>query len=115
MTLINTGPITFKAKQHSCVSLSTTESEYIACTLGVKDLIWVKRFLEELGNPLHADACLMCDNQGAIKLIENPEYHERTKHIEVRHHFIREKWSAGLFESHTLRQICRKQTFSRKL
>lgn len=98
ISFINTGPISFKAKQQECVALSTTEAEYMACAIGVKDLIWLRRFTEELGAPINQEAWLLCDNQGAIRLVKNPEFHERTKHIDIKFHFIREKYADGIFE-----------------
>lgn len=98
VTFINTGPISFKAKQQECVALSTTEAEYMACVIGIKDLIWLKRFIEELSAPINDEAWLLCDNQGAIRLVKNPEFHERTKHIDIKYHFIREKYAAKVFE-----------------
>ena len=61
----------------------------MAACEAVKELIWVRRLLNEMsgysGTP---ELCL--DNQSAIKLVKNPQYHKRTKHIEVKFHFIRE-------------------------
>lgn len=98
VTFINTGPISFKAKQQDTVATSTTQAEYVACYVGVKDLIWITRFIDELGVPMDNQGWLMCDNQGAIRLVKNPEFHDRTKHIETKFHFIREYWTAGVFE-----------------
>jgi hypothetical protein len=79
------------------VATSTTEAEYIAASEAVKELCWLKRILSEL---LEEDvgAILHLDNQGSIKLVENPVMHRRTKHIDVRYHFIREKFQEGLFK-----------------
>lgn len=98
VTMINTAPITYKSKQQDIVTLSTTEAEYVACTFGVKDLIWIERFIRELQAPLSRKAILFCDNQSAIRLIKNPEFHERTKHIDIRYHFIRDTYASGLFD-----------------
>ncbi|GJV02855.1 retrotransposon protein, putative, ty1-copia subclass [Tanacetum coccineum] len=65
------------------------EAEYIALTEVVKEVIWLKGLLEELGIELNTVA-VNCDNQGAIHLSRNHVFHERTKHINVRYHFIRE-------------------------
>nr|GEV08394.1 retrovirus-related Pol polyprotein from transposon TNT 1-94 [Tanacetum cinerariifolium] len=71
------------------MALSTTEAEYMAPTEAVKEAIWLKGLLEELGLELNTMA-VNCDNQGAIHLSRNHVFHERTKHINVRYHFIRE-------------------------
>ncbi|GJW42591.1 retrovirus-related pol polyprotein from transposon TNT 1-94 [Tanacetum coccineum] len=65
------------------------EAEYMALTEAVKEAIWLRGLLEELGVELNTVA-VNCDNQGAIHLSRNHVFHERTKHINVRYHFIRE-------------------------
>ncbi|GJZ67969.1 retrovirus-related pol polyprotein from transposon TNT 1-94 [Tanacetum coccineum] len=65
------------------------EAEYIALTEAVKEAIWVRRFLKELGMELNIVA-VNCVNQGMIYLTQNHIFHERTKHINVSYHFIRE-------------------------
>nr|GFB15503.1 retrovirus-related Pol polyprotein from transposon TNT 1-94 [Tanacetum cinerariifolium] len=77
-----------KTLQH-VMALSTTEAEYMAFTEAVKETIWLKGLLEELGVELNR-VTVNCDNQGAIHLSRNHVFHERTKHINVRYHFIRE-------------------------
>lgn len=94
---INTGPITYKAQQQQRATLSTTEAEYIACAIAVKEIIWITTFLKELKIKIDPDVVLWCDNQSAIRLIKNSELHQRSKHIDIRHHFIREYYEDGLF------------------
>ena len=71
------------------VALSTTEAVYIAVSEAIKEAMWLKGLVSEL---LRVDvkATLMCDSQSAIHLSKNQAHHERTKHIDVRHHFIRQ-------------------------
>ncbi|GJX92245.1 retrotransposon protein, putative, ty1-copia subclass [Tanacetum coccineum] len=71
------------------VALSTTEVEYMALTEAVKEAIWLKGLVEELGVELNI-VVVNCDNQGAIYLSQNHVFHEKTKHINVRYHYIRE-------------------------
>lgn len=78
------------SERQDSVSRSTTESEYIASSEAVRELVWLKRLLMELIGPF--EPSLMMDNASAVKLVKNPEQHKRTKHIEVRYHFIREKY-----------------------
>ena len=59
-----------------------------------KELIWLKNFLEELGKE-QVDCVLFCDNQSAIHLAKNPVFHSKTKHIQLRYHFIRERINDG--------------------
>lgn len=79
------------------MALSSTESEYIAGSEAVKELVWLQRLLSDMDVTIEKPV-LRLDNQGAIKLTKNPEFHKRTKHIEVRYHFIREKFYEGCFQ-----------------
>ncbi|GJZ84446.1 retrovirus-related pol polyprotein from transposon TNT 1-94 [Tanacetum coccineum] len=79
----------WKATLQHVVALSTTEAEYMALTEAMKEAIWLRGLLEELGVELNT-VKVNCDNQGAIHLLWNHVFHERTKHINVRYHFIRE-------------------------
>ncbi|GJU83627.1 retrovirus-related pol polyprotein from transposon TNT 1-94 [Tanacetum coccineum] len=81
--------VSWKATLQHVVALSTTKAEYIALTEAVKEAIWLRGLLEELGVKLNTVA-VNCDNQGAIHLSRNHVFHERTKHINVRYHFIKE-------------------------
>ena len=68
-------------------ALSTTEVEYIALSLAAQDAIWLQKLLMELKVPSQP-ITLMEDNQGAIVLTKNPVAHSRTKHINIRFHFV---------------------------
>ncbi|GJT69684.1 retrovirus-related pol polyprotein from transposon TNT 1-94 [Tanacetum coccineum] len=81
--------VSWKATLQHVVALSTTEAEYMALTEAVKESIWLKGLLIELGVNLRS-VIVNCDNQSAIHLSRNAMFHERTKHINVRYHFIRE-------------------------
>jgi len=73
----------------STVTLSTTEAEYMAVTEAVKEAIWLRDLVEDLG--LHQGVTtVFCDRQSAIHLTKYQIYHERTKHIDVKYRFIRE-------------------------
>ncbi|KAD7478277.1 hypothetical protein E3N88_01413 [Mikania micrantha] len=81
--------VSWKATLQHVVALSTTESEYVALTEAVKEAIWLKGFVSDLGFH-NVDAVVLCDSQGAVQLSKNQRFHERTKHINVKLHFIRE-------------------------
>ena len=70
------------------VALSTTEVEYMATTKAVKEAIWLKGITEELAI-YRGKVVVYCDNQSAIHLAKNQSFHERSKHIDVRLHFVR--------------------------
>nr|GEW78285.1 retrotransposon protein, putative, Ty1-copia subclass [Tanacetum cinerariifolium] len=89
--------VSWKATLQHVVALSTTEAEYMALTEAVKEAIWLRGLLEELGVELNR-VTVNCDNQGAIHLSRNHVFHERTKHINVRYHFIREVLEAKTVE-----------------
>ena len=78
----------FSKKQNS-VSLSTTEAEYIAASLACSQVLWMKQTLKDFGLN-YSTTTIYCDNTSAINLSKNPVQHSRTKHIEVRHHFLRD-------------------------
>jgi hypothetical protein len=87
--------IDWSSRQQRSVSLSSTEAESIAMTSGLQDAMWIGSILEELKVRRAQEFVLYCDNQSAIKLGHNPVQHGRTKHIDVRYHFIREAIESG--------------------
>ncbi|KAH9779279.1 hypothetical protein KPL71_007667 [Citrus sinensis] len=89
------GAVSWKASLQSVVALSTTEAEYIALAEAVKEAKWLRGIISELG--LIQDTIpICCDNSSAIQLNRNSKYHERTKYVDVRLHFIREKIERGV-------------------
>jgi len=80
-------------KQHS-VATSTVEAEFMATSLAIKELNWLRGFLEEIGTPPWS-VKLYCDNQGCIANLKNPLYSKYTKHIAVCFHFAREAIAMG--------------------
>ncbi|KAH9668968.1 hypothetical protein KPL70_021600 [Citrus sinensis] len=89
------GAISWKSSLQSMVALSTTEAEYIALTEAVKEAIWLRGLVSELGFKQKV-VKVSCDSSSAIQLSKNPKYHERTKHIDVRMHFIRDEIGKGV-------------------
>jgi hypothetical protein len=113
------GAISWKSSKQSVLATSSSEAEYIACSEGAKEVLWLRRLMLEIqGNPstepMHYSheievqdqlrslyrtprpvqqsdnsQTILVDNQSAIKLTQNPRQHKRTKHIDVRYHFIR--------------------------
>ena len=76
------------------VALSTTEAEYIAATEAVKEALWLRGLIGDLGM-VQDNVDVHCDSQSAIHLAKNQVHHGRTKHIDVRFHFIREIIESG--------------------
>ena len=72
-------------------ALSTTEAEYMSVTQVAKEAIWLTALLKELEVKTTEEPMIIkVDNQGCIHLAKNPEYHARTKHINIQYHFIQE-------------------------
>lgn len=93
------GPISHYSKQQSSVVLSSCEAEYIGLTEAGKEVIWLSRLLTEFGHRQEKiPVRLNGDNQGSLALAVNPEHHRRTKHIDVRHHWIRGAVEDGFFK-----------------
>jgi hypothetical protein len=82
-------PIVWSSRRQATVSSSTVEAEYIAITEAGREVKWMRGLLATLGYR-QPTTTLFCDNQGAIQLTKRPTSHPRTKHIDIRHHQIRE-------------------------
>jgi Reverse transcriptase (RNA-dependent DNA polymerase) len=89
--LLAGAPISWSSKKQTSVALSSTEAEYIAAAHATKEAIWLRRLLTDFGIDTYSPTTLYIDNQSAIAIARNPEFHDRTKHIDIRHHFLREK------------------------
>ena len=84
-------PISWNSKKQRVVSRSSAESEYRAMTQSVCEIIWIHQLLMEAGIETSVPAKLWCDKQVVMNIASNPIFHERTKHIEIDYHFVREK------------------------
>jgi hypothetical protein len=89
--LIDGGAVSWSSKKQELVTLSTTEAEYVAMTYAAKEAIWLQQLIGELFRPLEHPIMLHGDNQSAIALAYSDvgQFHARTKHIDIRYHFIR--------------------------
>lgn len=91
------GPISWECKKQPTVALSSTEAEYMSLTSAAKEAIFLRRLVCDITG--FADRVLLYnDSQSAQKLVLNPIHHNRTKHIDTRYHFIREKVTEGLID-----------------
>lgn len=92
VVLMQGGPISWSSKRQQTVALSTTEAEYMAVSATTQEVMWIQGLSCELQPKICQDPILIySDNQSAIHLGMTNSYHPRTKHIDVRHHFIRDK------------------------
>ena len=88
----------YNNKQHS-VSTSTAEAEYIAAGSYCAQILWMKNQLQDYGLDL-TKIPILCDNTSAIAIANNPVQHTRTKHVDIRYHFLREHVMNGTVELH---------------
>ena len=82
--------VSWKSREQTCVALSTAEAEYIALASATQEATWMRQLLEDLQNRQIEPTVIHEDNQSAICIAENPQYHGKTKHIDIKHHFVRE-------------------------
>ena len=87
--MLHGGAVSWSSKRQDTISLSTTEAEYIALTHAAKEAIWFKNLLSELFGSINHPITLHSDNRSAIALAKDDRFHARTKHIDIRYHFIR--------------------------
>ena len=82
-------PVSWASKRQELVTLSTTEAEYIALSYAGREAIWLSGIVEVVLKLKLAPITIHCDNQSAIANVKDNKFHARTKHIDIRYHFIR--------------------------
>ncbi|PKU60592.1 Retrovirus-related Pol polyprotein from transposon TNT 1-94 [Dendrobium catenatum] len=87
--------ISWSVKKQTTVAKSSTEAEYRSLSAAASDVLWLRRFIEELQLPQLSPTIIYCDNTSAIALARNPIFHARTKHIELDYHFLRQHIDSG--------------------
>jgi hypothetical protein len=92
------GPVAWASKKQPCTALSTTEAEYISACEAAKTAVWLSYLLQDFTGEEQKKVPLYCDNQGAVRLVYNAEFHQRTKHIQLRWHWIREQAANEIIE-----------------
>ena len=93
--LLGGGAITWSSRKQSSVALSTVEAEYMALSVATQEAIWLQHLQEELGVTNTGPTLIYEDNQGAISMVKNPVFHKRTRHVQIRYHFVREAVEQG--------------------
>ncbi|CAL4153012.1 unnamed protein product, partial [Meganyctiphanes norvegica] len=82
--------ISWRSSKQRSVATSSCEAEYIALTEAVKESKFLRQLLSDMTGCEKESVLLYCDNQSAMKLAKNPVFHDRSKHIDIKYHFIRE-------------------------
>jgi hypothetical protein len=86
--------VSWSSKKQTSVALSTAEVKYVATGQCCAQLLWMRQTLQDFGYNL-SKVPLLCDNESAIRLADNPVEHSGTKHIDIRHHFLRDHQQRG--------------------
>lgn len=89
------GLVSWSSQKQMLVVLSTTEAEYVVAATATKEGIWLRKLVSDLGYSCERELVLYVDNQSAIRLVNNPVFHKLTKHIDIRYHYIREKFESN--------------------
>ena len=87
--------VSWKSKKQDCVALSTAEAEYMALACTTQEAVWLRELKTDMNNKLSGPTTIYEDNQSAICIAKNPQFHGRVKHIGIKYHFIREQVNAG--------------------
>ncbi|MCI28172.1 hypothetical protein A2U01_0049372, partial [Trifolium medium] len=95
---IGTGVISWSSKKQPIVALSTTEAKFIAAASCACQGIWLRNILKQLMQEQITCTTIYCDNSSSIKLSKNPVMHGRSKHIDVRYHFLRDLNNDGVID-----------------
>ena len=95
---IGEGPVSWSSCKQNSVALSTSEAEYVALASAAQEAIWLRQLMSELTKTPIKTITINEDNQSAICLSKNPQFHGRSKHISIKHHFLRDQVKEGSIE-----------------
>ena len=95
---IDWGAISWNSRKQAIISLLTTESEYVTMTHAAREAIWMHMFLGEILHPLSKPMLLYCDNQSAITVAKDDQFHAHMRHIDIHYHFICEVVTWNILE-----------------
>jgi hypothetical protein len=100
ISTLNNSIISWCSRKQPVVAVSTTEAKYISLFEAAQEAKWLITLIDSLGITLSPKLTLMVDNQSAITLTKNPIFQQRTKHIPIKYHWIREFINEGTAETH---------------
>ena len=95
-TFVGGNLVTWRSKKQSVVARSSAEAEFRSVAHGICEVLWIRRLLEDLKISSPLPMKIYCDNKAAISITHNLVFYDRTKHVEVDKHFIKEKLDSGL-------------------
>ena len=90
--------MSWKTRKQSCVALSTAESEYVSLASAVQEAVWLRQLMTDLKCTPRGATVINEDNQSAICIAKNPQFRNRTKHISIKYHFVRDQIEAETVE-----------------
>lgn len=96
--ILSDAAVAWSSRKQPIVTLSTTEAEFVAAAACTCQAVWMKRVLKKLGYGGSESTIIFCDNSSTIKLSKNPVMHGRSKHIDVRFHFLRDLVNEGVVQ-----------------
>lgn len=89
------GAVSWGSKRQQTIALSTTEAEYMAMSFATQEAIWLRQFINQFGIQI-PPIVMLCDNQSAMAVAKEDSFRARTKHIDVKHHHIRDQLTNGV-------------------
>ena len=95
---LGSGMVSWLSRKQSLVALSSIEAGYIASSVGAREAVWIRKLLANLFKRPLKPTVIHCDNQSCIKLSANPVFHNRSKHIEIPYHYIRDMVDRGVIQ-----------------
>jgi len=100
--VLNGAAVTWASRKQQSIATSTTEAEYAGLCHAVKEAVWIRNLLQQIGRTVYAGETqatrIYGDNQGALRLVGNPEFHAKSKHIDVQYHYTRELLEGGVID-----------------
>ncbi|WMV42420.1 hypothetical protein MTR67_035805, partial [Solanum verrucosum] len=98
LVTLGSAPITWSSKKQSTTTLSSSEAEYVEAASSTCQVLWLRKLLADLHQEQKGATKIFCHNLSVITMAKNPVCHGRLKHIDIRHHFIRDLVAEGLIE-----------------